>query len=242
MDALSQPVLVLAPMTSELQPLVRALGAQRTRTAGSHGVTVHVAADQGRSIVAARLGVGPAVARNRTRTLLEAVSPDHVVVSGICGSLDPSLAIGALVVPEEVIDLESDAVHRPAAPSGFSASGILATTADLISDELQLQALVARGVTALDMETAAVAAECEARGCSWSVFRAVSDTPSQTVVLDSAFQLLKPDGSINIAAALRYMLSHPQRVPDLARFGRNSSRAARIAAHAALRSCGWRSS
>src|SRR6476469_8382533 len=51
------------------------------------------------------------------------------------------------------------------------------------------------GYIALDMETAAVAAVCEARGAQWTVFRSISDRPSDGLVDSTVWEMTEMDGS-----------------------------------------------
>ncbi len=81
------------------------------------------------------------------------------------------------------------------------------------------------------METAAVAAVCEAHGTPWSVVRAVSDRGLDPEVAG----LSRDDGSPRMGAALGYIVRQPRRVGGLARLARDSARAAQRAADAAVR-------
>src|SRR5256885_33339 len=80
-------------------------------------------------------------------------------------------------------------------------------------------------------ETAAIAAVCERRGVRWSAVRSISDlvgvTPGDVIGLANA------DGTPNIAASMRYLVTKPWRIPKLVRLGVDSQRAARAAAEAA---------
>jgi adenosylhomocysteine nucleosidase len=226
-------ILVLAPMRSELRPVVRALSARRDRSADT---LVYRARRHGRDVVAAPLGVGPAAARRATSTLLDGLGSgvDHVVVSGIAGGLDPAATVGTVLVPEVVIDLETDRELRPAPLGPRQPSGTVATAAELILDPGRLRALLARGVTALDMETAGVGAVCEERGVPWTAFRAVSDRPDDGLVDGSVFSLLNEDGTTDVRAGIRFALSHPGRLPALVRLARDSARGCELAARAAV--------
>jgi hypothetical protein len=94
---------------------------------------------------------------------------------------------------------------------------------------------------ALDMETAAVAAACEARDVPWTVVRAISDRATDGSVDDEVFHLSRQDGTPDPMAVLRYVVRHPGRVPGLARMARGAGLAtarAATAAVAAVRSAG----
>jgi adenosylhomocysteine nucleosidase len=235
MSTVARRALVVAPMRSELRPLTRSLGARAVRLAGAW---VHRGRAGGTSVTVALIGVGPGPAGRATRRLLEAERFDHVVLSGIAGGIGPGVAVGDLVVPAEVEDL-TDGRRFTASPlGGWHPSGVVGTTAaELILDEGRLAELTARGVVALDMESAAVAEACEGRGVPWSVFRAVSDRPEDGLLDDDVFGLLEADGSVNAGRALRYVAARPARARPLARLVRDATRAARRAAEAALEAC-----
>lgn len=226
-------ILVLAPMRSELRPVVRALSARRDRTADT---LLYRARRHGRDVVAAPLGVGPAVARRTTTALLDRLGPgvEHVVVSGIAGGLDPAATVGTVLVPEVVIDLENGREVRPARLGPRRPAGTVATAAELIVDRRRLDGLLARGVIALDMETAGVGEVCEERGVPWTAFRAVSDRPDDGLVDGSVFSLLNEDGTADVRGGIRFVLSHPGRLPGLVRLARDSSRGCGLAARAAV--------
>lgn len=228
-------ILVLAPMRSELKPVVRQLGATRAEVPGAteaYRADLHPA-----SVTAALIGVGPAAARESTERLLGGGSYDHVVVSGIAGGIGPGVEVGALITPATVEDLSTGSRYQPVTPSGHVPSGTIATTADLITDDEAVAALVERGIVGLDMETSAVADVCQAIGVPWSVFRVVSDRPQDGLLEPGVFEILERDGSINLGRAARYILRNPVRIGALNRLGRDSSAAARRAAREAVAAC-----
>jgi adenosylhomocysteine nucleosidase len=92
-------------------------------------------------------------------------------------------------------------------------------------------------VVALDMETAAIGAVCQERGCPWSVFRTISDRSSDGLVDDAVFRLARPDGSPKLPAVARLVARQPRRIPDLVRLGRDVRVATQSAAAAAIRAC-----
>jgi adenosylhomocysteine nucleosidase len=185
--------------------------------------------------VAIGTGMGTDLARRSTERLLDAVAVRHVLVVGIAGGVDTTTPIGTVVRPEIVIDAATGTEHRPTQPDGVEPRGALWTT-DSITSAAELPGLQARGVIALDMETASIAAVCRDRGVPWSVFRAISDDPSDEVDAE-LFAMSNPDGSPNPGRVLRYVVRHPGRVPRLARMGRHSKLAADRAAAAAVAAC-----
>lgn len=228
--------LVLAPMTSELRPIVKYAAARRTRVGGVAAFTGNVGEVE---VVVVRAGVGPAAARRATERALECFPVDHVLVSGIAGGLHPDLAIGTLVVPEEVLDLGTGVRYRSSPMEGVQRSGLVATADHLIMDLERLAELHTMGVVAMEMESSGVAAACQDAGVPWTTFRVVSDRPDDGLTDDAIMSLLRPDGSPDVAAALRLVARHPSRIHGMARLARDSSMGASKAARAALGALGW---
>lgn len=187
----------------------------------------------GRPVIGTVVGVGPAAASRSVRRLLDATEVDHVVVIGVCGGIDPALGIGDLVVPTDVAD-ETGHSLVPAPLVGLEPRGRLLTTSTLVMDAERHEAWRADGIVAVDMETAAVGAVCEARGVTWSVVRAVSDRPSDGLFDASIMELLRPDGSPDLRAVARRVVRHPRSIATLARLGRDSSRAAKASVAGAV--------
>jgi len=230
----SSDVMILAPMASELRPVVRATSGLRSSAGGE----VVYRGRRGAAVVtAAMIGVGPRAAAEATRRLLDVVRSERVIVSGIAGGIDPAIEVGTIVVPEIVLDLATGREFRPAPLTGVSSWGTIATSAELILDDERVAALVERGVRAIDMETAGVAEVCEERGVPWSVVRVVSDRPQDCLVDSAVFDMLKPDGTTDAWAALRYVVTHPWRLSRLMRLARDSTAAAKLAARTALDAC-----
>lgn len=232
---MSKPTpLVLAPMRSELRPVVKALRAKPQLIAG---IPVHAGSAGGRPVMAALIGVGPPAARAATARLLDTGAFSHVVVSGIAGGIAPHLEVGSLMVPHAVEDLATGERFEPASVGPEVAAGVIGTTAELIVEDDRLRALVERGIMGLDMETAAVASVCQERDVPWSAFRVVSDRPQDGLLEHGVFELLETDGSINLGRTLRYLSGDPRRVKPLMRLARDSAGAARAAALAAVAAC-----
>jgi adenosylhomocysteine nucleosidase len=241
---------MLAPMPSELRPLVKRLGLQPS-PASAAGRKAHEGRVGSAEVVAATTGMGTAAAAEATRRLLGAGPIDHIMVVGIAGGIDDRLAIGDVLRPRVVIDGASGTEYQPhpldGAPEGGEPGdgprgddpldGALHTSDDFIVDPERVAALRAQGVVAMDMETAAVAAVCEALGCPWSVVRAISDRSADGLADEAVFGLAHQDGSPDLAAVARYVVRHPGRIRGLVRLGRDAGVATSAAARAALDAC-----
>ena len=194
----------------------------------------YVGSVAGHDIVAAKMGVGMTGATKTTERLLDAGDVDRIVVIGICGGLDESVPIGTVLSPEVLVDGATGTEYRPEPWAPISLKGTLVTFDDL---ELELQMipdLVEGGASAVDMETAAVAAVCHDRGCPYAVFRSISDYATDGTVDAAVGAMAKPDGTPDMRAALRYMARHPWKIPGLVRLGRGAQTATKAAAAAAI--------
>jgi nucleoside phosphorylase len=225
-------VAVLAPMRPELQPLVRPLGLEH---AGSGGRDVFRGAAGATEVVAAITGIGPGTAARAAERVLDAERVDHLIVVGIAGGIGPSVAIGDLVVPERVRDLDTGKEHRPIALGEQPPRGILVTATGLLTDLRRIGELERAGAVAIDMETAAIGAVCERRGCPWSVFRAISDRADDGSVDAAVFGLAGSDGAPDAWPVARFLVSHPGHIPRLVRLARGMRAATRAAAAATVR-------
>ncbi len=218
-------------MPMELVPLTRDLGLVETDV---DGVAVHRGRVGERDVVAIVTGMGTDFATTGTEQLLDRFSVDHVLVVGITGALENDTPIGTLVMPEVVVHGPSGREHRHAPIGDHAHVGQMWTSDELITDAERLLALRARGVVSLDMETAAIAHVCEARGVPWSVFRAISDRASDGSVDPEIFAMSNLDGSPNHEAITAYFAAHPEATERLAEMGANATLAADTAAAAAI--------
>jgi adenosylhomocysteine nucleosidase len=227
MSTTDHPVRVglLAPMPSEFQPLAKALSLQRT-DAGWTGTSGSIA------LVAAKTGIGTRRAADAAERLLDRSEVDHVMVVGIAGGIGAS-KVGDVIFPAVVVDKASGTEYRPTSLGGIEPSGRLVTHDDFDMQPAERDALVADGFVAVDMETAAVADVCERRGVPWSAVRSISDlvgvTPGDVIGLANA------DGTPNVGASIRYLVTKPWRIPRLVRLGLDARGAANGAADAARR-------
>jgi adenosylhomocysteine nucleosidase len=227
----SRRIAILAPMRNELQPLLAPL-----RLESSGGLEPGLLQGSiGRvEVVAALAGIGMTAAAQCTTRMLEAVSPDHLVVVGIAGGIGSSVAVGDLIVPDLVMDLASGEKLCPAPLGGLPRHGALASCDALLEGPEEVRSLEAQGVVAIDMETAAIAAVCERHGCPWSVFRAVSDQADGTGTDADVLALVDSEGRPNPAAVARFVLTRPHRIPQLVRLGRGAKAATGTAARAVV--------
>lgn len=213
-------------MVMELKAVAKALSLRRRESSPE---PLYIGASPAGAVDAVLGGMGFAASSGVVDRILARHHYDRVVVCGIAGGLRPDIAIGEVLVPERVVDVASGAEFLPSPLAGNANAGTLASNNEFVTDPEVVTGWVDRGYTAIDMETAAVAAVCERHGCAWSVVRSISDVPSDHVD-DSVMGLTNSDGTVRPRAAARYLVSHPRRVPRMLAVGLGASRAARNAA------------
>lgn len=217
-------------MPMEARPIAKRLGLVATEVGGRPARSGHL---DGQPVVAVVTGMGTRLAAEGTERLLDAVAVRQVVVVGITGAVDDETPIGALVLPERVVDAATGREHHHEALGGAPTHGTMWTT-DLITPAAELPALRARGVVSLDMETAAIAQVCEQRDVPWSVVRAISDRATDGSVDEELFHLSRQNGTPDPQRVARYVFRHPRRIPRMVRMGRAAKRATDRAADAAI--------
>jgi adenosylhomocysteine nucleosidase len=165
--------------------------------------------------------------------MLRVAEVDHVMVVGVCGGVDPTLGIGDVLLPAVVVDHASGREYSPSHLGPTTPAGRLVTTDELLVGAEVVAKLRADGVTALDMETSAVAEVCDAAGVPWSVVRSPSDRADDELIDEAVAGLANQDGSPNMGALARYLARRPWRVTTLARLGRDLKAATTAASRTA---------
>lgn len=216
-------------MPSELKPLRGPLGLRSSREKEPGILRGEVG---GIEITASLTGIGMSSGAAAAQRIIEATSPDHLIVVGIAGGIGQSVAIGDVIVPDLVLNLDSGLTFVPAGIGDRAPQGTLASSGSLLESPEDAQRLADRGVIAIDMETAAIAEVCEQRGCSWSVFRAISDRADDGSTDAAILGLADASGNPNLAAVFRFVLTKPQRIAQLVRLARGANTATRNAAGA----------
>ena len=229
-------VVVLAPMPLEMEAIVAAFGLTPTgdgRATGRVGTS---------DVTAIRIGMGPSVTRQATFGLLghtatDHAPVDHMMIAGICGGLDPDIDVGTVINPEVVIEHGSGLTYRHEPPGHARRAGKLITTEGVSFDRALTQRFLEDGCVGVDMESSAVAEVCEAQGCPWSVYRCISDRAVDGLLDERIVALTNPDGSPDSAGIERLIASEPDLIEKLTRLAQDTTRAARLAAEAALQGC-----
>ena len=235
----SHHVVLLAPMPLELDAIVDVFGLEPAVGPPEVPRTGRVG---GTDVTAVHIGMGPAAAREATARVLDdsasGHSPvHHVMVVGVCGGLDPDIPVGAMVNPTEVVEYSSGAAYPHTPPGDAPVAGRLVTTEGVTLDDGESLRLAAEGFLGVDMETSGVAEVCQARGYAWSAYRCISDRHVDGLLDPRIVALVEPDGSPYIDGVARLLAEEPDLAANLDQLAADATRAARLAAEAALAAC-----
>lgn len=197
-------------------------------------------------IVGIATGLGIRRAADTARRALQSfTSADLVIATGLAGALGEELQPGDLVLADcLILDRERDdgapvtiapltIAIPPCELARFKvalqahrlsfATGTILTSAQILQDGAAKRAARARtGALAVDMESAAIAAETHRCGLRFACVRAVLDTVDEKIV---GAELAGPDGEVRPLAAAGFVLRNPMAVIGLARMMRSLNRA-----------------
>lgn len=200
-----QRIGIIGAMAQEVNILASQLAsAERTEHAGFvfHTGTLH-----GLEVVILQSGIGKVNAAVGTAILLERYQPDAIINTGSAGGFATDLAIGDVIISDEVRHHDVDATvfgyalgQVPGMPEAYPASehlrsvarsaiaalgevavreGMVATGDSFMADPERVARIRAQFPTmlAVEMEGAAIAQTCHLYGCPFVVIRALSDIP-----------------------------------------------------------------
>jgi adenosylhomocysteine nucleosidase len=191
-------------------------------------------------IIGVATGLGIRRATDTARRAMQALSPDLVIASGLAGALSDELRPGDLVLADRLIldGEDTESAQRtiaipPADLARFQAAleadrlafstGSILTAARILKDgSAKRDARARTGALAVDMESAAIAAEAHRLGLRFACVRAVLDTVDEEIV---GAELAGPDGEVRPLAAASFVLRNPAAVVGLARMMRSLNRA-----------------
>jgi adenosylhomocysteine nucleosidase len=219
----------LVALDRELRSASRALGAspRGNRAQGRFAET---------EVIALAIGLG-----GGARRAVAEERPRLVVSCGFSGGLDGALAPGDLVLATSVRDETGDDLVAPQAVRLLAAQalsglrcfeGELVCTTSVAATEEEKRGLARPGALAVDMESYPAARAAAEAGIPWLALRVIVDP-----LLCSLPPFTREAHSRYLGPALKYALSGPRAVGDLARLAVRAHRAA-AALELALRRLG----
>ncbi|HYA36634.1 MAG TPA: hypothetical protein VEF03_13500 [Candidatus Binataceae bacterium] len=235
-------ILIFYAFAREVAPLKRRLKSRKPLDAGMlRGFRV----ENGRSeFVFIASGMGPNRAGETVRAACETYSGIEFILSiGVAGALSAGLKTGDIIVANRIMSDTGEKVDviecaqaadrfesaLRAAKIPFSAGAILTSGTPLLDGREKRAAKERSGAIAVDMESAAIAAEALSRGIPFAVVRAIIDE-----LEDEVFGADLPDseGNVGAGAVAAYFARNPGAILRVPRMMVNLSRATRALADA----------
>lgn len=175
----------------------------------------------GRDVAIVHTGVGAKNCSEQLEILLHKARPEFVITSGFAGAVTDELRVGDLILAENFSDPNLLGLAKEVLRDRKARALKLFTSTSII-DSLPERNKIAResGAAAVDMETGAIVAVCQAHGMPLLSLRAVSDAPNApfpappSVLFDSNLQ------RTNYGRLISYLFRYPAAIPRLFRFGR----------------------
>lgn len=187
-------------------------------------------------------GIGSKNVPETVQHLLKCFSIQLMISSGFAGSLNPDVCIGDLVIGkhilhssqeifEEKIQIDSKLTCDPQtvglAVKLSSSDNIKAHCGDIFSVDKIIHKSSAKkfigvqtSAIAVDMESFAIAERANATGIPFVSIRAVSDGVDEDMEIHE--NMVTESGNVNKAAAARYLLNKPHRIPYLNRLRKHA--------------------
>lgn len=221
-------IVVTFAVRAEFAPWRRIRNFERV---GESDAPVYLARHGKAEVYAVITGIGARNGRTQLRKLL-AQPVDICVVSGLAGSLKRQHAAGTILVAKairsdnaETVWRSDDYLVKTAAQCEATPVDFFYTSGTVVSSASQKLSL-GETADAVDMESFYVMSEARQHGVPAVAVRAISDPVDQNLPLDFNRAIGK-DGEVGWLPALSQIAAAPGRLPQLMRFGLESSRAAR---------------
>lgn len=163
----------------------------------------------------APIGIGASRLKERWPALVSDGDHPLVVSAGVCGALDPALAVGDLVLADSVIDgsgmrhpITAGAPRAVIAAGAGGRGGAMVSARQVMATPESKAALRAEtGAAAVDMESAAIVAAAAEHDCLSLIVRGVSDDARETLPAE-LLALMNDDGRLRPRGLLALAQPH----------------------------------
>jgi adenosylhomocysteine nucleosidase len=157
--------------------------------------------------------------------------PDLIISSGFAGALRDPLRPGDIIVPRKVRTLNNDAnadadsifCQRAVRQGALGVETLI--TVDRVVHTASEKGRLAFFGEAVDMESAIIMSAFAAAAVPAITIRVISDAPDEDLPIDFD-RCLTPQGGVKPLSLVNAIVSRPQKLPKLIRFGQQSNMAA----------------
>jgi adenosylhomocysteine nucleosidase len=167
----------------------------------------------------------------RLKAELDAGGIEAVISIGLGGALDPTLAVGDIVIGSDVLRPRGRWLADPAWTARLAERlpgarlGPIFGSGEMVLHTLEKAKLrLKHGAALVDMESHVAAKLAAARGLPFAVLRVVSDTAGLSLP-DAVTAGIRPDGGMDLMGVLGALARAPAQLPALLRVGRDADAA-----------------
>lgn len=179
-----------------------------------------------REVTILHTGVGAKNCNERLEILLHKTRPKLVISSGFAGAVSQELGVGHLVLARNFSDpgllANAERILRAREPrlvKLFTSTSII----DSVAERNEIASLA--GAEAVDMETGAIVAVCNAHGVPLLSLRAISDTARQSFPMPPSVLFDIESQRTSLGRLVGYLFRHPTSIWQLLGFTRQIAHA-----------------
>lgn len=201
---------------------------------GRNGVRTIRGKIDDRAIEVLHTGVGEKICRQRLGKFLQDQQFDCLISAGFAGALHDQLRVGDLLLAENfsTVDLSRTRLALSDLPSHIA--NLLTVPALIDSSNERTKLAHTSGAVAVDMETEFIARACAAHSIPLLSLRVISDTPRELFPLPANVLFDIERQRTLMPKVAKYLLAHPNRLPQLLRFARRIAHARKTLANALI--------
>ena len=174
-----------------------------------------------RDVTIVHTGVGAKNCNERLEALLHKTRPRLVISSGFAGAVSEQLHIGDLILAENFSDpglltsaFQILSLRQPRSVELFTSTSII----DSIKERNEIAR--AANAAAVDMETGAIVAVCNAHGVPLLSLRGISDTSNQPFPAPPSVLFDIESQRPSYGRLISYLLRHPSSISKMVRFSK----------------------
>jgi adenosylhomocysteine nucleosidase len=172
-------------------------------------------------------GMGAVVAEEKFRAALKTRKPDLVLSCGFCGGLNPNHASATVIGDSDsAAEVLAHFAETSIASGRFHTSKRVATT---VSEKSEL--FRETGCDAVEMESGAIKAVCDAESIPVAIIRVISDTANDDLPIDFN-KLMNSKGGIQFGRLALELAKRPRLISKMMKLQKCTAAAAKVLAAA----------
>ena len=174
----------------------------------------------GREIEILHTGVGEKVCRERLGKFLQDQQFELVISTGFAGALTDDLHVGDLFLAKNFSTFDHRIEKRSFSIASIHLANLLTVSTLIDSSDERRKIARESDAAAVDMETEFIARVCVAHGVPLLSLRVITDTPREPFPAPPRILFDLAKQRTDLAKLGAFLLTHPNRVPQLFQFAR----------------------